>query len=81
MMSVQDVLEILAIPLLGIIPESTTVLKASNEGTPVILDETSGAAKAYMDAVGRLVGEQIEMKVNAGDQRRGFFQRLLGRTA
>jgi len=81
MMSVQDVLEILAIPLLGIIPESTSVLKASNEGTPVSLDEKSPAGKAYMDAVGRLVGEQIEMRVNPGEQRRGFFQRLLGRTA
>lgn len=81
MMSVEDVLEILAIPLLGIIPESTSVLKASNEGTPVSLDEKSPAGKAYIDAVGRLVGEQIEMRVNPGDQRRGFFQRLLGRTA
>ncbi|GLK64488.1 septum site-determining protein MinD [Paracoccus kondratievae] len=81
MMSVDDVLEILAIPLLGIIPESTSVLKASNEGTPVSLDEKSPAGKAYLDAVGRLVGEQIEMRVNPGEQRRGFFQRLLGRTA
>lgn len=81
MMSVEDVLEILAIPLLGIIPESTSVLKASNEGTPVSLDEKSPAGKSYLDAVGRLVGEQIEMRVSPGDQRRGFFQRLLGRTA
>ncbi|WP_062563967.1 septum site-determining protein MinD [Paracoccus aminovorans] len=81
MMSVQDVLEILAIPLLGIIPESTSVLKASNEGTPVSLDEKSPAGKAYLDAVGRLVGEQIEMRATPGEQRRGFFQRLLGRTA
>lgn len=80
MMSVEDVLEILAIPLLGIIPESTTVLKASNEGTPVSLDEKSPAGKAYIDAVGRLVGEQIEMRVNPAE-RRGFLQRLLGRTA
>ena len=80
MMSVEDVLEILAIPLLGIIPESTTVLKASNEGTPVIMDETSAAAKAYADAVGRLVGEQIALRTSP-EQRRGFFQRLLGRTA
>lgn len=80
MMSVEDVLEILAIPLLGIVPESTSVLKASNEGTPVIMEENSAAAKAYSDAVGRLVGEQIEMRAS-NDQRRGFFSRLLGRTA
>ena len=81
MMSVEDVLEILAIPLLGIIPESTTVLRASNEGTPVTLDEKSPAGKAYLDAVARLDGEQVEMRTNQGDQRRGFFSRLLGRTA
>ncbi|MDS9469263.1 septum site-determining protein MinD [Paracoccus sp. MBLB3053] len=80
MMSVEDVLEILAIPLLGIIPESPTVLRASNVGMPVILDEKSAAAKAYEDAVGRLVGEQIEMRINPAE-RRGLLQRLLGRTA
>jgi septum site-determining protein MinD len=80
MMTVEDVLEILAIPLLGIIPESPTVLRASNLGMPVILDEQSNAGRAYADAVSRLMGEQIEMRVLA-PERRGFFQRLLGRTA
>ncbi|MTH76788.1 septum site-determining protein MinD [Paracoccus aestuariivivens] len=80
MMSVEDVLEILAIPLLGIIPESPTVLRASNVGMPVTLDEKSAAGKAYEDAVGRLVGEQIEMRIGSAEKR-GFFQRLLKRTA
>lgn len=80
MMTVEDVLEILAIPLLGIVPESPTVLRASNLGMPVILDDQSNAGRAYADAVSRLMGEQIEMRVLA-PERRGFFQRLLGRTA
>ncbi|MBD9529965.1 MULTISPECIES: septum site-determining protein MinD [Paracoccus] len=80
MMSTEDVLEILAIPLLGIIPESSTVLKASNVGMPVVLDEKSAAGRAYEDAVGRLLGEQIEMRFDA-PERRGFLQRLLKRTA
>ena len=80
MMPVDDVLEILAIPLLGIIPESPTVLKASNLGMPVVMDETSNAARAYRDAVSRLMGEQLEMRVLA-PERLGFFQRLFGRTA
>lgn len=80
MMPVDDVLEILAIPLLGIVPESPTVLRASNLGMPVILDDQSNAGRAYADAVSRLMGEQIEMRVLA-PERRGFFQRLLGRTA
>lgn len=80
MMTVDDVLEILAIPLLGIIPESTAVLKASNVGMPVVMDEKSPAGTAYTEAVGRLVGEQIEMRIEAA-ARPGLFQRLLGRTA
>ena len=80
MMTVDDVLEILAIPLLGIIPESTSVLRASNVGMPVVFDEKSGAGRAYEDAVARLLGEQVEMRFD-GIGRPSFFQRLLGRTA
>lgn len=79
MMPVEDVLEILAVPLLGIIPESTAVLRASNLGVPVVLDEPSAAGSAYEDAVGRLTGEQIEMRI-ATDPRPGLLQRLFGRT-
>ena len=80
MMTIEDVLEILAVPLLGIIPESQAVLRASNVGTPVIMDGPSSAATAYEDAVARLTGEQVEMRV-LSDRRPGLFQRLLGRTA
>jgi septum site-determining protein MinD len=79
MMKVEDILEILSIPLLGIIPESTAVLKASNIGTPVTFDAKSNAGKAYEDAVSRLVGEQIEIRIQP--ERPGLFQRLLRRTA
>lgn len=57
MLSAQDVQEILAIPLLGIIPESPAVLNASNHGVPVTLDSPSAAKKAYQLAVSRLLGE------------------------
>jgi septum site-determining protein MinD len=80
MMKVEDVLEILSIPLLGIVPESPTVLSASNVGTPVVLNQGSNAGMAYVDAVSRLMGEQTEMRV-LGPERRGLFQRLLWRTA
>lgn len=59
MLSVEDVQEILAIPLLGIIPESTSVLSASNRGIPVTLDVQSEAKRAYQQAVARLLGEDI----------------------
>ncbi len=58
MLRTEDVLEILSIPLLGIIPESQDVLKASNVGCPVTLaDPPAPPARAYMDAVRRLKGE------------------------
>ncbi|MBP9764491.1 MAG: septum site-determining protein MinD [Gammaproteobacteria bacterium] len=57
MLSVEDVQEILAIPLLGIIPESKAVLNASNNGVPVTLGSPSDAKIAYQKAVARLLGE------------------------
>ncbi|MDO3387831.1 septum site-determining protein MinD [Gilvimarinus sp. SDUM040013] len=77
MLSVADVEEILAIPLLGVIPESEAVLKASNQGSPVILDENSEAGQAYSDAVARLVGEDVEHRF-LEMQKKGFLKRLLG---
>ncbi len=80
MLNVDDVLEILAIPLLGVIPESQAVLRASNVGLPVILDETSNAGMAYADAVARFLGEQVEHRF-VKPVKRGLFSRLLGRPA
>jgi septum site-determining protein MinD len=80
MLSVEDVQEILSIPLLGVIPESEAVLRASNIGQPVILDGDSAPAQAYEDAVGRFLGETIEHRFMR-PARRGFFARLMGRTA
>lgn len=80
MLTVEDVLEILAIPLLGIVPESPAVLRASNVGMPIVLDEPSRAGTAYEEAVARLVGEQVEMRLDT-NERPGFFQRLFKRTA
>ncbi len=80
MLKVEDVLEILAIPLLGIIPESPAVLRASNVGTPIVLDEPSRAGTAYEEAVARLIGDQVELRLDA-PERPGFFQRLFKRTA
>lgn len=59
MLSVEDVLEILSIPLIGVIPESHSVLNSSNRGIPVTLDNPSDANTAYMNAVRRLLGEEI----------------------
>lgn len=77
MLSVKDVEDILAIPLLGVIPESEAVLKASNQGEPVILDESDPAGLAYSDTVERLLGENLEHRF-LSVEKKGFFKRLLG---
>jgi len=78
MLTVEDVKEILSIPLLGVIPESESVLKASNTGTPVVFDEESPAGRAYLDAVARFLGEQRELRF-LQPERRSFFRALFGR--
>ncbi|WP_432698499.1 septum site-determining protein MinD [Marinobacterium sp. YM272] len=78
MLSVEDVQEILAIPLLGVVPESEAVLKASNQGQPVVLDSESDAGQAYMDAIGRFLGEEKEHRF-LEVQRKGLFSRVFGR--
>ena len=78
MLKVEDVLDILSIPLLGIIPESQEVLRASNVGSPVTLNApVSAPARAYMDAVRRLRGENVEMTVPT--DKVGLVARLFGR--
>ena len=76
MLSVDDVLDILNIPLLGIVPESKAVLQASNSGIPIIMNQKSNAGMAYSDLVKRFFGEAqphrfITMK------KKGLFSRFL----
>jgi septum site-determining protein MinD len=80
MLSIEDVLDILCIPLLGIIPESKDVLQASNMGTPVTLNSpTSTSARAYNDAARRLRGDKVALVVPT--DRNTLFSKLLGRRA
>ncbi|MCX2560168.1 septum site-determining protein MinD [Acetobacter farinalis] len=78
MLGTDDVLEILSIPLLGIIPESGDVLRASNVGAPVTIAEPeSAAARAYNDAARRLAGEKLEVTIPT--ERKGLFDWLFKR--
>jgi septum site-determining protein MinD len=80
MLSIEDVLEILSTPLLGIIPESEEVLRASNIGSPVILSNAASApARAYMAAARRLKGEDVPMTIP--HDKKGLFDKLFGRRA
>ncbi len=80
MMTIEDVLEILAVPLLGVIPESTAILRASNVGLPVVLDEPSAASRSYEAAVSRLLGEEVDPRTER-EKKPGLFSRLFGASA
>lgn len=77
MLSIEDIEEILAIPVLGVIPESKDVLKASNMGVPITLEDNTAPGQAYMDAVKRLLGEQIKLRF-VNETKLGLLHRLLG---
>lgn len=81
MLNVEDVKDILAIKLLGIIPESAAVLTSSNQGVPVIHDQESNAGQAYADAVDRLLGIEVPLRFHEAEKK-GFFKRIFkGSTA
>src|SRR6266700_1720311 len=80
MLTIEDVLEILSTPLLGIIPESEEVLRASNFGSPITIGNPSSAiGRAYVDAARRLKGEVVEMTIPS--DKKGLFNKLLWRRA
>jgi septum site-determining protein MinD len=77
---VEDVLDILCIPLLGIIPESKEVLNSSNVGTPVTLSNPASApARAYNDVARRLRGETVPLVVPS--DKSGLLNKLFKRRA
>jgi septum site-determining protein MinD len=75
MLSLEDIQEILRIQLMGVIPESDTVLQASNQGIPAIHLKDTDVSEAYKDLVARFLGEDKPMRfIDA--QKPGFFKRL-----
>lgn len=77
MLSIEDVRELLRIPLLGVIPESESVLQASNQGIPAIHMKGTDVAAAYEDVVARFLGEDRPLRFTQ-PERTGFFKRLFG---
>ncbi|MCP4140819.1 MAG: septum site-determining protein MinD [Chloroflexi bacterium] len=59
MLSPDDVLDLLAIDLIGIVPEDKSVLIAANQGSPIALDKESRAGQAFRNIAGRLIGEDV----------------------
>lgn len=77
MLGVEDINDILALKLLGVIPESQAVLKASNLGVPVVLDTDSDAGQAYSDAIDRLLGKDVPIRF-LNIEKKGLLKRLFG---
>ena len=77
MLSLEDIVDILAIPLIGAIPESSQVLAASNAGKPVIMDNETEVSAAYRDCVDRLLGEELPMRF-IDVKTKGLFKRIFG---
>jgi septum site-determining protein MinD len=77
MLSLEDVQEILSLDLIGVIPESSSVLNASNAGVPVILERESSAGQAYIDMVSRYLGDDLPHRFLTV-QKKGLFGRWFG---
>lgn len=77
MLNLDDIREILAIDLVGVIPESDAVLRASNQGVPVTHDGSSDAGQAYADTVSRLLGEDVPLRFH-NFQKKSLLSRMFG---
>ena len=78
MLSLEDIQEILSIPLIGVIPESKDVLSASNAGVPVTLFDESEAGIAYRQAIASFIGKANVPEGFLKKQKRSFFKRIFG---
>ncbi len=77
MLSTDDVLDILAIPLLGVVPEDENIIVSSNRGAPAAMDEKSRAGQAFRNIARRLKGDEVPFMPLEDNQ--GFFQKLAAR--
>ena len=78
MLSYKDVQEILRVPIIGVVPESESVLQSSNQGTPVIHLKDSDVAQAYADVVDRFLGQTALPLRFVDYEKPGLFKRLFG---
>jgi septum site-determining protein MinD len=79
MLSTEDVLDILAVPLIGVVPEDEGILISTNRGSPAAMDDRSRAGQAYRDIARRLRGEEVPFM--SLEDNKGFFRKLAARFA
>ena len=73
MMSIEDVIEILAVDLIGAVPDDDSIVVSTNQGEPLVGDD-SLAGQAYMNICRRVMGEEVELLDL--DVKEGFFKKL-----
>jgi septum site-determining protein MinD len=77
MLSVEDIVEILRAPLLGVVPEEPKLVDFTNRGEPIVLEENYPASRALVDIARRIAGEDVPMVYHG--QKKGLLERLFGR--
>ncbi len=75
MLSIDDIKDLLGIPLIGVIPESKAVLNASNRGVPVVIDKNSEAGREYAEVIQRFLG-RAPSYTGPETNKKGFLKRL-----
>ncbi|EFO81861.1 septum site-determining protein MinD [Oscillochloris trichoides DG-6] len=76
MLSVEDVLELLAINLMGIVPDDESIVTSTNRGEAVVYDQNSLAGKAFLNVARRVAGEDVPFMTLSDQQ--GVLERLFG---
>jgi septum site-determining protein MinD len=77
MLSVEDIVEILRAPLLGVVPEEPKLVDFTNRGEPIVLEEDYPASRALVDIARRIAGEDVPMVYHG--QKKGLLERLFGK--
>ena len=77
MLSLEDIQDILRIKLIGVIPESESVLQASNQGVPAVHMQGSDVSEAYKDVIARFLGEDKPLRFTEAPKQ-GLLKRLFG---
>ena len=78
MMGIDDMIEILAIDLIGIVPEDEGIVVSTNKGEPIALNENAKAGQAYRNIARRIMGEDLPMMPLEKDSFLTRFKKLVG---
>lgn len=79
MISIEDMLDILAIKLLGVVPDDESIIVSTNRGEPAVTDSNSRAGQAYRNIVRRILGEDVPlMNLEENEGLMGRLKKLIG---